>query len=135
MLEPLAGFHRPVGQATATALERYVLATLAVEKATMVVYDISVSPASSSPGQKVAGVVLHSVMSSRLVWLPAVIAQPGAMLVQFWNDVKPPEAVLVVPAGQLCRVELEVTLPATGVKELINVGLDTFSTPDTTPGQ
>lgn len=135
MLEPLAGFHRPVGQATATALARYVLATLAVEKFAMVVYDNSVSPASSSPGQKVADVVLHSVMSLKSVCAPAVRAYLGAMLVQFWNDVKPPDAVLVVPAGQLCRVELEVTLPATGVKELITVGLDTFSTPDTTPGQ
>ena len=114
MLEPLAGFHRPTGQATATALAEYEPSTGVIEA--IVVYEVSVSPASSSPGQNVAGVVLHSVMSlKRVRAAPAVKAYPGAMLVQFWKDVKPPEAVLVVPAGQLCRTELDEKLPAGGV--------------------
>jgi hypothetical protein len=51
MLEPLAGFHRPSGHATATALALNVPRTGVIEVITVV--DVSVS-AAVSPGQKVA---------------------------------------------------------------------------------
>jgi hypothetical protein len=61
------------------------------------------------------------------------------MALQFLKDVKPPDAALVVPAGQPCRMALEVQLyegaGEAGGYLLITVGVDTLSAPDTTPGQ
>lgn len=59
------------------------------------------------------------------------------MALQSLKDVKPPDAALVVPAGQPCRMALDVALYTgeAGRYELIAVGLNTVSSPDTTPGQ
>ncbi len=79
---PLAALDVPAGHATATSLA-VLLPPMPAVYDIIVVYEVSVSPASSSPGQNVAGTALHCLMSPRLVCAPGVMAQPGAMLVQF----------------------------------------------------
>ena len=115
MLEPLAGFVKPVGHATATELALNDPKTALYEF--IVVSDVSVST-EFRPGQYVAA-ALQNCRSATSVCAPTLKAYPAAILAHTLTAV--PTAALAVPVGQLTITALLLNVGAGGVKLLIVV--------------
>ena len=103
-LVPTAALAVPAGQLMATALLLNVAA--GAVKLLIVVGVTSVS-GPTYPGQNVLALVQLPMSLTLVCHVDPFTAYPGAIALQFLNDVNPPDAAFVSPAGQLRGTALD----------------------------